>query len=179
MSQEYRSEYHIELVYNWEKYWYSWSLRSPHLTPQFDIWIIQSSEDVSLYHQVWTTSVWTGPRLTETDGFETESNRTDSIGPVRSICVSRTHLNCLDRSVRSKCKLRPKTDRSGRYTSHTYKRWDVVWHLASDRCFIAIVMLHHLWDPQIPPHFVYVAWHLTVSGVLSLISGYISSPFQD
>src|SRR5438552_14154302 len=31
-----------------------------------------------------------------------------SPGPIGSV-----HLNCLDRSVRSKCKLRPKTDRSG------------------------------------------------------------------
>ena len=40
--------------------------------------------------QVWTTSVWTGPIPTGTDRFETESNRTDTIGPVRSICISRT-----------------------------------------------------------------------------------------
>jgi len=41
-------------------------------------------------NQVWTTSVWTGPIPTGTDRFETESNRTDTIGPVRSICISRT-----------------------------------------------------------------------------------------
>src|SRR5216117_2676499 len=40
--------------------------------------------------QVWTTSVWTGLIPTGTDRFETESNRTDTIGPVRSICISRT-----------------------------------------------------------------------------------------
>src|SRR5438045_9530067 len=39
-------------------------------------------EDNLLYYrtdefQVWTTSVWTGLRPTETDRFRTESNRTD------------------------------------------------------------------------------------------------------
>ena len=46
-----------------------------------------------IVRQVWTTLVWTEPRPTGTDRFETESNRTDTIGPVRS-----------------KCKLGPKTE---------------------------------------------------------------------
>src|SRR5436309_13256093 len=36
------------------------------------------------------------------------SGQSVSPGPIGSV-----HLNCLDRSVRSKCKLEPKTDRSG------------------------------------------------------------------
>jgi len=40
--------------------------------------------------QVWTTSVWTGPRPTETDRFWTESSRTDFIGSTRSRGISRT-----------------------------------------------------------------------------------------
>ena len=126
------------------------------------------------------------------DRTETDWDRPiwDRVESNRYYWSSPVHLYLQDRSVRSISTVW--TDRSSpnassdrrptdldRYTSHTYKRWDVVWHLASDRCFIAIVMLHHLWDPQIPPHFVYVAWHLTVCGVLSLISSYISSPFQD
>src|SRR5436309_11844196 len=89
-----------------------------------------------------------------------ESNRYYWSGPV--------HLYLQDRSVRSISTVW--TDRSGpnassnrrptdldRYVNHTYKRWDVVWHPASDPCFIVIVMLHHLCNPQISPHFVYVA----------------------
>src|SRR5216117_2436482 len=70
--------------------------------------------------QVWTTSVWTGLIPTGTDRFETESNRTDTIGPVRSICISRT-----DRSGPNASSDRRPTDLD-RYANHTYKRWDVI-----------------------------------------------------
>jgi len=51
-----------------------------------------SGKTATLVHgneQVWTTSVWTGLRPTETDRFRTESNRTDYIGSIRSIVSSR------------------------------------------------------------------------------------------